>query len=496
LEVGETCRIEKLQAQATEHVRSKRMRIPTNRYGFGVENHVNSQNEMNQEEGAPVGTNTKTVVDQAQQVSTQAMQTGVNMENNEVLWGSVNLENDVHKLELKKQTDMSQSQPQKGNSICTAVELNIIDTQIRIRQHSIGDDDTRIGAPISPPIDCNIDSSNGRFVTEVIEVEIPNATVSNTSKISSSASTQNQQSRKNREIVSTSPKGQLCVSLKDVDISICPIKQSDIRKNVSRVVENKSECDQTEHDVDDKENNYEWSQKQLSQLKLARCIVNPTSDTFWFDVAKKVDGKTASECRTKWFESCSHEKKPKVETKRTKKRKLSPEIIQYDDDIFKATPMRKFIDNHADDDLEINIDDISPIQILGSATNLLKKSKNQINRQSMSSTVDSSDTYNFIPYKRKDVCPKYLQSLKRNFAKASKVQVKKNKKQQSKTTNICYGRNDNNKRTRAIAVTVREGNVNLNAILSPSGRVEVKDRTENDDDEDDFWNELYQEEDE
>jgi hypothetical protein len=91
-----------------------------------------------------------------------------------------------------------------------------------------------------------------------------------------------------------------------------------------------------------------WSGRHLQQLREAYIQVDPTSLTFWDDVATRMPqkDKTAHECREKWF---SLVKTPKQRSREGGKRsqddslarKLTVAPMEEQDDIFNSTPLRE-----------------------------------------------------------------------------------------------------------------------------------------------------------
>lgn len=77
----------------------------------------------------------------------------------------------------------------------------------------------------------------------------------------------------------------------------------------------------------------DWTREQLNQLHEAHASADPTSRTFWLDVASQVKNKTSKECRETWF---SFAKTPKQKERRPKNTVKSVER----DDLFHSTPFR------------------------------------------------------------------------------------------------------------------------------------------------------------
>lgn len=81
-----------------------------------------------------------------------------------------------------------------------------------------------------------------------------------------------------------------------------------------------------------------WSRMQITQLQQAHATANPTSSTFWDDVAEHVEGKDASECCNRWMGMFPTPAKANARTKKeTLDRLSSTEAV---DDLFEATPWR------------------------------------------------------------------------------------------------------------------------------------------------------------
>jgi hypothetical protein len=76
-----------------------------------------------------------------------------------------------------------------------------------------------------------------------------------------------------------------------------------------------------------------WSHKMVEILKQAHSRVNPMSSTFWKDIAEYIDGKSAEECRDKWFDMFQH-------SDSLRKTSSNETHIDAEDDIFNSTPLK------------------------------------------------------------------------------------------------------------------------------------------------------------
>lgn len=213
-----------------------------------------------------------------------------------------------------------------------------------------------------------------------------------------------------------------------------------------------------------------WNDKQLLQLQQWQSQVNPTSSIFWVEIAEHVDGKSAQECREKWF---SLVKTPDPRAKRVAKNDANRHVpdkaaaqlkTNDEDDIFNSTPLRgALFPNGTKLQMEpaemknINFDLGSPL--LMSA----RRDRRVSTEYDVGSAISSLQPK--VGYKS------YLMGLKRGVAKA-----KRDKKITKKKQNLSNGT------ARNMTESVGDGDISLKCKLSPGGTLQVENLTEVEDD--------------
>jgi len=84
---------------------------------------------------------------------------------------------------------------------------------------------------------------------------------------------------------------------------------------------------------DDILTNSKWPQNLVALLQQAHSSANPMSSTFWYDIAEHIEGKSAEECRDKWFDM--------FQTSEPLQKNSSKEAhTDTEDDIFNSTPFK------------------------------------------------------------------------------------------------------------------------------------------------------------
>lgn len=106
----------------------------------------------------------------------------------------------------------------------------------------------------------------------------------------------------------------------------------------------------------------QWSNKEVSILRNAQNTIDPTSSSYWEDIAGLIDGKSASECREKWFSlvATPRGRVPKDKNKQPGSNANAKVDITAahdascddEDDLFQSTPMREAL-------LDVHIDGLS-----------------------------------------------------------------------------------------------------------------------------------------
>ena len=264
----------------------------------------------------------------------------------------------------------------------------------------------------------------------------------------------------------------------------------------------------------DDETNAEWTEAQLLQLKQSHAEVDPTSTTFWTDLAQQVHGRSAQECRDKWF-SLVKTPAPRVRKPKAKQDAAANAMdhaqevgaaVQshndiYDDDeddIFNSTPMRGILfpsnnntmleedesasvehnNNDKNDDMEMDFDVGSPVVMSA-----------RRNRRVSTEYDDGSSSNEHQPLQQKVGYKSYMMGLKRGVAKALQEDKKKKKKKPTSK------RVDGSSKTFTESVGNDAQGVSLKGHLSPGGTLQVKNLTEADDDFLDYLSEPSDEDD-
>lgn len=199
-----------------------------------------------------------------------------------------------------------------------------------------------------------------------------------------------------------------------------------------------------------------WTTTQLNQLWTAYACVDPTSSSFWHDVASLVSGgKTAAECRLHWF---SIAKTPSLKiSKRITAAEHASMIDDDEDDIFNSTPMR--------------ISFLPSLNVVERNAHVMKVSV----PANISETTEPIETIikNFRP---KPLSKAYLQRLRRD---ASRFEKENNRKKV---------RNCIPKRAKMLSEEVVDHDMDIKIRLSPGGTLKV--HAQIDEEEDDFWSEM------
>ena len=222
----------------------------------------------------------------------------------------------------------------------------------------------------------------------------------------------------------------------------------------------------------------EWNDIQLRQLKQRQSEANPISSSFWDDIAEHVDGKSALECREKWFSLVGT---PAPRAKRTSKSDVRVDDVAAAtsthhandvDDIFNSTPLRGTLYPHDTKSLLESQETNNVDYDIGSPILMSARRDRRVSTE--------YDDGNVIPSLQQKVGYKsYLMGLKRGVARA--MQDKKVAKKKQSTTKGP---------TRIFSETVGNGDVALKGRLSPGGTLEVKNLTEAEDDFLDYLSET------
>lgn len=96
-------------------------------------------------------------------------------------------------------------------------------------------------------------------------------------------------------------------------------------------------------------NDGQWSSEEVSMLRNAQNSIDPTISSYWEEVSSLLGGKSASECREKWFSLVATPKgRPQKDNKKDQLRCSSSDskpvndesIFEEEDDLFQSTPWR------------------------------------------------------------------------------------------------------------------------------------------------------------
>lgn len=107
-----------------------------------------------------------------------------------------------------------------------------------------------------------------------------------------------------------------------------------------------------------------WSNEEVSVLRNAQSSIDPTLTSYWEEIAALVDGRSASQCREKWFSLIATPKgRPPKENKKQPFRQpasklnsnANEDFCDDEDDLFQSTPMREASFNSSNDLLTKNL---------------------------------------------------------------------------------------------------------------------------------------------
>ena len=218
----------------------------------------------------------------------------------------------------------------------------------------------------------------------------------------------------------------------------------------------------------------DWDDKQLLQLKQSHSAVDPTSTSFWIDIAEHVDGKSVQECRERWF---SLVKTPAQRAKKAGRKDTTfdlPDVNDDEDDIFNSTPLRgtlfpyntkSLVESEETNDIDFHVG--SPLMMSA-----------RRNRRVSTEYDDGNETHSF--QQQKVGYKSYMMGLKRGVARA--IQDKKDSKNKKGSTETGG--------TQTLTESVGNGDVSLKGHLTPGGTLKLKNLTEAEDDFLDYLSET------
>lgn len=221
-----------------------------------------------------------------------------------------------------------------------------------------------------------------------------------------------------------------------------------------------------------------WSSHLVRQLREAFAQVDPTSVSFWDDVAILMHGsdKTASECRDKWF---SLVKTPKaaarVQPKTTNANPVARPSNAAEDDLFNSTPLRCESD--------------SPSKELHHLIKQLPAEPNppSVASEKCSVAIDDRPIATDVLVRPPAVKPgfkSYLQGMRRDLNRSKKEASTRRSKKAAVASKA---------KSLAIRETFQDDDLKLKVQLSPGGTLQINNVEADGDEEDDFWN-LYEDE--
>ena len=209
----------------------------------------------------------------------------------------------------------------------------------------------------------------------------------------------------------------------------------------------------------------EWSTQQLNLLREAYDRADPTSSTFWMDVTLLANnGKSSIECRDKWFSLVKTPQPPRgTGLRKVALKSVRSSAIADEDDIFNSTPMRA--------------EESMAVKLLSNLKVAIQEEEAGENEDDENHFIDNVSNHRGA----KPGLKTYIQAMRRDMLRSKKERRKKKVGQPAIKTKgtILESRHD--------------GDVDMDIRLTPGGTLRVKNL---DNEEDDFWDELYEDEDE
>ena len=238
-----------------------------------------------------------------------------------------------------------------------------------------------------------------------------------------------------------------------------------------------------------------WSSEQVQALRKAYHAVEPTSFCFWEDVASGLDdGKTAEQCRDKWF---SLVQTPKVRAKKKGGRnsngggqrsgRKTPAALRKDvDDLFQSTPYRRVnvnIDEDGDDSGNscdesegfIGDDDVMLPCEFGSP---ISHSPSKMINQAAAEADEDGDRDN-----GHDISPIHFRTGYKGYIKGlAKIRRRNGGKRRGGggDANATLTPAIKDKSGRNVSAKIGAGDVQMNGVLTPGGTIQVRAPTDSD----------------
>jgi hypothetical protein len=221
-----------------------------------------------------------------------------------------------------------------------------------------------------------------------------------------------------------------------------------------------------------------WSSLLVRQLREAFVQVDPTSVTFWDDVAVLLprSGKTASECRDKWF---SLVKTPQAAGRFAPKSRVAYPVIQppnvAEDDLFNSTPMRSESQNQFNEEHPLVKHlpaDQDPPSVAADMSSV-----------AVGERAIATDAQ-LRPPAAKPGFKSYLQGMRRDLNRSKKEASNRRSKKAVAASKP---------KSMALRETFQDDDLKLKVQLSPGGTMQINNMQADGDEEDDFWN-LHEDE--
>jgi len=240
-----------------------------------------------------------------------------------------------------------------------------------------------------------------------------------------------------------------------------------------------------------------WSSEQVEALRRAYHAVEPTSFSFWEDVAFGLDGdKTADQCRDKWF---SLVQTPKIRAKKKRNSngggqrsgRKTPSALRRDvDDLFQSTPYRRVnvnIDEDGDDsnyscnESEVFIADDDVMLPCEFSSPISHSPSKLVNLAAEADGDGDRDTGH-------DISPVYFRTGYKGYIKGLAKIRRRNggKRHGSGGVGSSVGANATltpaikDKSGRNVSAKIGAGDVQMNGVLTPGGTVQVRAPTDSD----------------
>jgi hypothetical protein len=222
----------------------------------------------------------------------------------------------------------------------------------------------------------------------------------------------------------------------------------------------------------------EWTTDEVNGLRTAHKTIDPKSVSFWQDVAERLEPRSSSDCREKWF---SLIQTPVMRPKRKQDTQSSADIAAHavsfdEDDIFNSTPMRSLFSEADSQAIQAS----SEYTGIGCLSHLSFGSAIKVgNPRAAIGNGVSTTLHSKAGYKT------YIKGIRRDANRASKTRIRKKPKAGVPSMPP----------RKKISEKFREGEMAMNGQLSPGGTIKVQKLGGDTSDEDDeFYNEGMEDE--